>query len=242
MSRVKSSEPSTAIQLTSCGSSCSISALAHVDEPRAPRRQQPLLRAAREDVDVRLATCRASAGRAPESRRRRSRRRARDRARRAPRDRRARRTRTAPTTPSRARTRSSSSSRSRRSRCEHAVVALEPPILDAAPLGELHPRIDVRRKLAVGRQHDVAALQRQRERREVDAERRVRRQRDLRAARRRSVDAISSRDARERAELELLRHARRIRAQPAPLVERGDRRAAGSGPVDAWLRKIVSPA
>ena len=123
---------------------------AHVDEAGAPRRQEPLLRAAREDVDVRRRADRASAGQAPESRRRR---------RYTPRSRHsapsASRSTRAPdanwthetvTT----RTRSSSSSRAQAVDVEHALVARQTPILDAAPFGEL-PSTDRRSPETRGR-------------------------------------------------------------------------------------------
>src|SRR6185503_11481002 len=104
---------------------------------------------------------------------------------------------------------------------EDAAVARDLTKLDTAPRGELHPRVHVRRKLHRRREYDVALLQRQRECGEVDSKCRIGRQRDLA---RRGADQLRDQltSARERAELELLRNALRVRAQSRPLVGRGD--------------------
>src|SRR5688572_3788819 len=61
---------------------------------------------------------------------------------------------------------------------EEAIPRRKAPVDHTASLGERHPRVNVRRKLEVGREDHVAWLEREREGGEVDAEARVDGERD----------------------------------------------------------------
>ena len=114
---------------------------------------------------------------------------------------------------------------------EYAVRTLDAPI-DDTPFGrELHPRIDVRRKLEVWRDDDVARGERERERSEIDSVARVGRERDLsRGGADQRCDQLAR--ARQRRELQRIRQPMWRRAKAVelgggvqrPLRERTGRR------------------
>src|SRR6185437_9915156 len=105
---------------------------------------------------------------------------------------------------------------------EHTALTLYHAVLEAALAGRLPPWINVRRKLAVRADDDVAGLERQRERGQVQAEAGVRRQRDLGCV---STDALRDQFAgfRQLPELPFVGDALRICPQASPFGKRLDR-------------------
>ena len=229
--------PRTAIQPTGCGSSSLEQlAAARTVKPAPPRREQPLLRAAREQVDVRPARRRAAARPSPwmastTNQTPRSRHASPEPLRGRPRS----RWRIRPTTARATRTPGASSAREQRLLVEQPVARRhDAHVVPALPRCR-HPRIDVRRKLAGrGRRRRRPAPSGSAHAARLIPYDGVHRQRDLPASRR-------SARRRARGSGRAPRTAPRARAGAARRACAGTpparaRVRSGSGPVEAVLR------